>query len=51
MKEVKTPKKPIIFYYLIALVVLLLLNSLLFPKLFSAKVTEVDYGVFLSMID
>lgn len=51
MKEVKPSKKPIIFYYTIALVVLLLLNSLFFPKLFSAKVTEVDYGVFLSMID
>ena len=51
MKEVKSPKKPILYYYFIALIVLLLLNALFFPKLFSAKVTEVDYGEFLSMID
>ena len=51
MKEVKQPKKPIIFYYLIALIVLLLLNALFFPRLFSTQVTEVDYGVFLQMID
>ncbi|QNM05385.1 ATP-dependent zinc metalloprotease FtsH [Qiania dongpingensis] len=51
MKEVQPPKKPILFYYLIALIVLLLLNALFFPKIFSAKVSEVDYGVFLSMID
>ncbi len=51
MKEVQPPKKPILFYYLIALIVLLLLNALFFPKIFSAKVNEVDYGVFLSMID
>ncbi|MCD2491508.1 ATP-dependent zinc metalloprotease FtsH [Lacrimispora sp. NSJ-141] len=51
MKEVQPPKKPILFYYLIALIVLLLLNALFFPKIFSAKVNEVDYGVFLTMID
>ncbi|MCI8275443.1 MAG: ATP-dependent zinc metalloprotease FtsH [Lachnospiraceae bacterium] len=51
MKEVQPPKKPILFYYLIALIVLLLLNSLLFPKMFSARVTEVDYGEFLSMVE
>ena len=51
MKEVKPPKKPIIFYYMIALIVLLLLNALFFPRLFSTKVTEVDYGYFLSMIE
>ena len=51
MKEVQPPKKPILFYYLIALVVLLLLNALLFPKMFSARVTEVDYGEFLSMVE
>ena len=51
MKEVQPPKKPLLFYYLIALILLLLLNALLFPKLFSTKVTEVDYGQFLSMIE
>ena len=51
MKEVQPPKKPIVFYYLIALVVLLLLNSLFFPKMFSARVTEGEYGEFLSMVE
>ena len=32
MKEVKSPKKPLIFYYLIALLVIMLLNALFFPK-------------------
>ncbi|MCI5648271.1 MAG: ATP-dependent zinc metalloprotease FtsH [Fusicatenibacter sp.] len=51
MKEVKKPKKPMIFYYTIALVIILLLNLLLFPKLMEPKVTEVDYGQFLKMVD
>ena len=44
-------EKPIIFYYVIALIVILLLNLLLFPRLLEPKVTEVDYGKFLQMVD
>ncbi len=51
MKEVKTPKKPLIFYYLIALVVLMLFNMLVTPSLFSARVEEVGYGEFLQMAE
>lgn len=51
MKQVQKPKKPIIFYYVIALIVILLLNLLLFPRLLEPKVTEVDYGKFLQMVD
>ena len=51
MKEVQPPKKPLLFYYLIALILLLLLNALLFPRLFSTRVSEVDYGTFLTMIE
>ena len=51
MKPVQKPKKPIIFYYVIALIVILLLNLLLFPRLLEPKVTEVDYGKFLQMVD
>lgn len=40
-----------IFYYVIALIVILLLNLLLFPRLLEPKVTEVDYGKFLQMVD
>ena len=51
MKQVQKPKKPIIFYYVIALIVILLLNLLLFPRLLEPKVKEVDYGKFLQMVD
>ena len=51
MKQVQKPKKPMIFYYVIALIVILLLNFLLFPRLLEPKVTEVDYGKFLQMVD
>ena len=49
--ENKSPKKPLIFYYLIAMLVLMLLNALVFPLLFATPVTEVGYNDFLSMID
>ncbi len=51
MQEVKPPKKPILYYYLIAFLVLMILNAVLFPKLMTKRVTEVDYGTFLSMLD
>ena len=51
MKEVKSPKKPLIFYYLIALLIIMLLNSLFFPKVLSGKVEEVSYDKFLTMVD
>ncbi|MDD6616783.1 MAG: ATP-dependent metallopeptidase FtsH/Yme1/Tma family protein, partial [Lachnospiraceae bacterium] len=50
MKQVDKPKKPIIFYYLVALTVLVLLNTFLFPSLLKQKVKEVDYGTFLTML-
>ena len=51
MKQVQKTKKPMIFYYVIALNVILLLNLLLFTRLLEHKVTEVDYGKFLQMVD
>lgn len=52
MKKVERPKKPLIFYYLIALVILILLNTFLFPNLMNHhKVKDVDYGTFLTMVD
>ena len=47
----KSPKRPLIFYYLIAMVVIMLLNALVFPLLFSTPVTEVGYNDFLTMIE
>ena len=51
MKQVQKPKKPLIFYYLIAMVVIMLLNFLLFPKISGRNITEVDYSTFLQMVE
>lgn len=51
MKEVKSPKKPLVFYYGIVLLVLLLFNLIVSPFLAELKVKEVDYGTFMSMIE
>ena len=51
MKEVKSPKKPLIFYYGIALLVIVLFNVIVSPLLIKARVVEVDYGTFMSMIE
>ncbi len=50
MKEVKTPKKPLIFYYLIAMLVVMALNAFLFPTLMNRSIKEVDYSQFLKMV-
>ena len=50
MKQVNN-RKPLIFYYLIALCGILLLNGLLLPMLTRGAITEVDYSTFLSMLD
>ena len=51
MQQVNKPKKPMMFYYMVVLVILFLLNFLLFPQLLKPDVKEVDYGTFLSMVD
>ena len=51
MKEVKSPKKPLIYYYGISLLVILLFNMLITPLLTRGQVVEVDYGTFMDMID
>ncbi|MGN1003962.1 MAG: ATP-dependent zinc metalloprotease FtsH [Oscillospiraceae bacterium] len=51
MKEVKSPKKPLIYYYGIVLLVLLLFNLIVSPLLLQSQVTEVDYGTFMRMIE
>ena len=56
MQEVKDtkptpPKNPLIFYYLIAMVVVMLLNALLFPAVMEKQVVEVSYDQFLTMVD
>ncbi|MEE8835780.1 MAG: ATP-dependent zinc metalloprotease FtsH [Eubacteriales bacterium] len=51
MKEIKNNKKPLIFYYIIAMIVLVLLNLLLIPSVQEAKIQESTYGNFLKMLD
>ena len=49
MNEVKKPRKPLMFYYAMALLAIVLFNSFLAPLLFSPRVTEVDYSEFMRM--
>ena len=50
MQEVKQPnRKPFIFYYMIALIVIILINSLLVPQIAQRAVKEVDYNTFMQM--
>jgi len=51
MNEVKHPKKPLIFYYGIVLLVIFLFNFIAMPWIAGQQVKEVDYGTFMSMID
>ena len=51
MKEVKSPKKPLLYYYGIVLLVLVLFNVVLAPMLSMKQVKEVDYGTFMSKIE
>ena len=51
VKEHEPPKKPLIYYSTVALVVLLLLNIFVFPLMFENQVEEVGYNDFLAMVD
>jgi cell division protease FtsH len=47
----KTPKKPLVYYYAVSMIVLLLLNALVFPMLLKKEVVETDYGTFLTKLE
>ena len=49
MKEVKQPKKPLIFYYLVVILALMLFNALIMPWFTQGQIQEVDYGTFMDM--
>ena len=51
MNEVKTPKKPLIFYYVIVLLILMLFNFVAMPWLSQYQIQEVDYNTFVSMTE
>ena len=51
MKEVKSPKKPLIYYYVLVLAILCLFNLIASPMLMRPQIDEVDYGTFMDMIE
>ncbi len=51
MKQVNRPKKPLLFYYGMALLLMVLLNTLVFPGFIKNQIEEVDYGTFLNMLE
>lgn len=51
MNEVKKPKKPLISYYCIVLLILILFNSLAMPWLMEHQIKDVDYGTFIQMTE
>ena len=51
MNEVKSPKKPLIFYYVIAIIIVILFNALLMPWFSQRQVQAVDYNEFLDMVE
>ncbi len=51
MNEVKKPRKPLIFYYVLVLLAMLLINMLLVPYMAARQVKEVDYGTFMDMTE
>ncbi len=51
MKEQKNQKKPLIFYYMIMTIILMVLNAYVFPSMLNDKITKVGYGTFLNQIE
>ena len=51
MNEVKKPKKPLMFYYGIVMLIIILFNFFAVPWIAGQQVKEVDYGIFMSMIE
>jgi len=51
MKEMKTPKKPQLIFYIAILFVVLVLNAVVFPALLNKSVTQSDYGTFLKQVE
>ena len=51
MNEVKKPKKPLISYYFIVLLVMMLFNWLVMPRILERQIQQVDYGTFMTMTE
>lgn len=51
MEQVKRPKKPLMFYYTIVLIILILFNIIAMPYIKEKQIKDVDYGTFISMTE
>ena len=51
MKEVKSPRKPMLAYYLVILMVIMIFNMFVMPKMSQVQVNDVDYGTFMKMTE
>ena len=51
MNEVKTPKKPLLLYYAIIMIVLIVINSVIIPTIAEMSISEVDYSTFITMTE
>ena len=51
MKEIKNNKKPLVYYYLVTILIVFLLNAFLLPMISDSKVKNVDYGTFMTMTE
>ena len=51
MQEVKKPKKPLIYYYFIVMIALIMVNLLLMPRIAEQEIKQVDYGTFIDMAE
>jgi cell division protease FtsH len=51
MQEVKRPKRPLIFYYVVMILVILLFNCIVVPYIAGKAISDVDYGTFMTMTE
>lgn len=51
MNEVKSPKKPLLYYYVVALLVVMLFNFIAMPWMAEHQIKEVDYNTFVTMTE
>lgn len=51
MKKLDKPRKPLMYYYLIAMLVVILLNSYVFPRMMKSQIEPIDYGTFLQKLE
>lgn len=51
MKKSIKPRKPLIYYYVIAMIVVIILNSFVFPKMMKSNIEPIDYGFFLNLLE